>query len=133
MANNYMATQEAGRALADVLKTNSVLNTLELSDNAWVYRGLDNLRPDGKGFANELALGLSGQPTGALLKNLNISGNQIPRETLNQLIPLCKDSPKMQVLCGVPFKNMSMTHLDVSGKHLGVEVRLCRHRLPPGQ
>ena len=98
-----------------------MLKTLDLSDNAWVYRGLDNLRPDGKGFAHELALGLSGQPTGALLKNLNISGNQIPRETMNDIIPLCKDSPKMQVLCGVPFNNMSETHLDVSGKHLDVE------------
>jgi Ran GTPase-activating protein (RanGAP) involved in mRNA processing and transport len=66
LASNEILSKESGRALADVLKTNSVLTELDLSDNQDKYSdGSITGSLDGAGFAKELAVGIS--DNGALL------------------------------------------------------------------
>jgi hypothetical protein len=68
--NNRLGTKEAGKALGEMLKVNSVLKELDLSDNAVsVHDG-----GDGPGFAQELALGI--KDNGAMTK-FDISSNDI--------------------------------------------------------
>ena len=55
------------------------------------------------------------------LENLHISANGIPVDRMNELIAMCHSKPSMKVLCEVPFKDKTITKLDVSGKNLGVE------------
>ena len=40
---------------------------------------------------------------------------------MNEIIALVKVKPTMKVLCAVPFRDKTITELDVSGKSLGVE------------
>jgi len=68
MSKNAMANKEVGKTLADVLKTNTVLTHLDISENA-PYT--DN---DGPGFAQELAIGVAAN---GALTSLNISSNKI--------------------------------------------------------
>ena len=71
-----MACKEAGRALAEVLKTSSVLKELDVSSNHNQY--VDGAK-DGPGFAEELAAGLSAN---GALTSLNISNNKLTRGVL---------------------------------------------------
>jgi hypothetical protein len=61
LSENSIITRQAGKALADMLKANSVLTELNIS-NCADYTG----DSDGPGFAQELAVGISGN--GALTK-----------------------------------------------------------------
>ena len=72
MADNKMASKEAGKALAEALTANSTLKELDVSSNTWTERG----RPkgDGPGFAQELAIGVAASRA---LTSLNISANHI--------------------------------------------------------
>ena len=60
---NAIASKEAGKALAEVLKTNTVLKELDVSDNMRKNRYGDVVggcnSGDGPGFAKELAAGVS--------------------------------------------------------------------------
>ena len=63
-----MATKAAGKALAEMLSSNSVLKELDVSKNAQYSNGVDWSGADGPGFAEELAVGVSAN--GALVKLL---------------------------------------------------------------
>ena len=75
MANNEMATKEAGQALAGALAGNSVLKELDVSGNDWYSNNTD--RGDGAGFAQELAVGI--RATGAMT-SLNLASNYLYAE-----------------------------------------------------
>ncbi len=67
---NGIASKEAGKALAEVLKTNTVLKELDVSDNMQKdMHGRVN-GGDGPGFAKELAAGVSAN---GALTSLNVS------------------------------------------------------------
>jgi hypothetical protein len=72
LSENGIITQQAGKALADMLKANSVLTELNIS-NCADYTGDSN----GPGFAQELAVGISGNGT---LTSLNLSSNNLEAE-----------------------------------------------------
>ena len=72
MANNEMATKEAGQALAGALAGNSVLKELDVSGNDWYSNNTD--RGDGAGFAQELAVGVKNN---GALTSLNVSDNSL--------------------------------------------------------
>ena len=57
MANNNMATKEAGKALADALATNSTLKELDVSSNLDGKIG-SHTKTNGRAFAQELANGV---------------------------------------------------------------------------
>jgi hypothetical protein len=70
-----LLTAEAGKVVADMLATNTVLKVLDLSSNNWMQYGTyGDPMGDGPGFAKELTVGISGN--GALLV-LNISNNDL--------------------------------------------------------
>jgi Leucine-rich repeat (LRR) protein len=71
---NGIASKEAGKALAEVLKTNTVLNELDVSDNMRKNGHGHVAGGDGPGFAKELAAGVSANRA---LTSLNISSNNI--------------------------------------------------------
>jgi Ran GTPase-activating protein (RanGAP) involved in mRNA processing and transport len=69
LKNNSLGTKEAGKVLGEMLKVNSVLKELDLSDNT-SYHGVG----DPAGFAQELALGI--KDNGALLV-LSLKDNRL--------------------------------------------------------
>ena len=62
------------------------------------------------------------------LENLHIGNNQIPIENMNEIIDIVEAKPAMKVLCAVPFRDKTITELDVSGQSLGVEGALVIRR-----
>ena len=70
VSNNKMLTKDAGKALGDMLKANSVLKELNVSSN---YDYLASAT-DGAGFATAIADGIG---TSRALRSLNISNNQM--------------------------------------------------------
>ena len=55
------------------------------------------------------------------LENLHIGANSIPVDKMKEIIAMCASKPTMKVLCEIPFKDKTITELDVSGKNLGTE------------
>eukprot|EP00935_MAST-01C_sp_MAST-1C-sp1_P001408 g1408.t1 len=106
--SNQMATKEAGRALAQILKANSVLKELDVSDNVLrhAYEGDTNTfdGADGSGFAQELAVGVSAN--GALSKL--IFGGDSYYDNQNKRV-----TPEPAIL------EVGMTEADLSNKNLG--------------
>ena len=72
ISNNALLTAEAGKILADMLKTASTLKELDVSNNNWGPSY--DLNGDGPGFAKEFAIGV--RANGALT-SLNVSNNNI--------------------------------------------------------
>jgi hypothetical protein len=117
LKGNRLATKEAGRALANVLAANSVLKELDLSSNAWEFNPL-TANADGPGFAQELAHGIKDNRA---ISSLHVGCNQIPEKEMREIMAIAMSKESMKVLCEVPFKDKTITALDVSGKMLGVE------------
>ena len=40
---------------------------------------------------------------------------------MKEIIAICESKPTMKVLCEVPFKDKTITELNLSGKNLGTE------------
>ena len=81
MADNRLATKEAGKTLADAIATNSVLKELDVSENAWSAKQWE-AHPDpddGPGFAKELADGIKNNGE---MTSLNMSNNSIGKLAL---------------------------------------------------
>ena len=74
--NRYLLNRESGKALADVLKDNTVLKELDVSNN---YDRYDRRPQDSVGFAQEFAVGLR---SNRALTSLNISNNNIGKFVL---------------------------------------------------
>jgi hypothetical protein len=55
------------------------------------------------------------------LTSLNVGGNDIPEKEMREITTIAMRMDSMQILCEVPFKDKTLTELDVSGKDLGTE------------
>ena len=55
------------------------------------------------------------------MTSLNVGDNGIPIENMNEIIAIVEAKPAMKLLCAVPFRDKTITKLDVSGQSLGVE------------
>jgi hypothetical protein len=71
LSANGLLTKESGKVLAEMLKHNSVLQELDVSDN---YTSTPSSITDGPGFAQELAVGLSDN---GVLTALNLAKNHL--------------------------------------------------------
>jgi Leucine-rich repeat (LRR) protein len=99
ISRNAMVSKEFGKALADALAQNTVLKSLDVSDNQDMYTdGTIKGTLDGIGFANELAIGLG---TNTALVKLNMGKNDICSEGATRLGEALKG-------------NQSVTELDIS-------------------
>jgi Leucine-rich repeat (LRR) protein len=74
MSKNKIATKEAGRALGEALKGNTVLKELDVSGDGW-FSGID-----GPGFAEEISKGLSDNRA---LSFLDLSSNRLTQGVWN--------------------------------------------------
>ena len=63
------------------------------------------------------------------MTSLHLGNNEIPVENMNEIIAIVEAKPAMKVLCAVPFRDKTITELDVSGQSLGVEgaIVICRY------
>jgi Leucine-rich repeat (LRR) protein len=77
MSHNMLATRAAGKALSEMLRSNSVLKELDASKNAQNPSGSSLHGADGPGFATELAVGIG---VNAALTSLDISNNELVPE-----------------------------------------------------
>jgi hypothetical protein len=77
MSENCLCTKEAGQALGNMLKANSVLKELDVSNN---YDAV--VANDGPGFAQRISEGLSGN--GALIRHWSCAGGGAPAHLLGQ-------------------------------------------------
>jgi hypothetical protein len=55
------------------------------------------------------------------LTSLHVGENDIPEKEMREIFMLSMRMDSMKILCGVPFKDKTLTELDVSGKNLGTE------------
>jgi hypothetical protein len=55
------------------------------------------------------------------LTSLHVGENKIPKEEMREIMAIAMHMGSMKILCEVPFKDKSLTELDVSGKNLGRE------------
>jgi hypothetical protein len=81
LSKNGIIKREVGTVLAGMLKANTVLTTLDISDCDYHTAG-----PDAAGFAQELAIGI--KDNGVLIK-IDICSNGIPSEQDGGLQRLC--------------------------------------------
>ena len=65
---------------------------------------------------------------GGVMTSLNIGDNNIPIDTMNEIIAIVEAKPAMKVLCAVPFRDKTITELDVSNQSLGFEGALVIRR-----
>jgi hypothetical protein len=55
------------------------------------------------------------------LTSLHVGKNVIREKEMGEIITIVMRMDSMKILCGVPFKDKTLTELDVSGKNLGTE------------
>ncbi len=104
------------KIFAEALSGNKVLTEVNISSNSIGHkdwRGASDM-------SGVIAIG-NAIPTIGAIENLHIGSNGIPADKMHEIMAMCHSKPSMKVLCGVPFKDKTITELDVSGKNLGVE------------
>jgi hypothetical protein len=55
------------------------------------------------------------------LTSVHVGQNRIPPEEMRKIVTIAMRMDNMKILCEVPFKDKTLTELDVSGKNLGTE------------
>jgi hypothetical protein len=55
------------------------------------------------------------------LSSLHLGMNNIPEKEMTQIMAIAATKDSIKMLCEVPFKDKTITELDVSGKRLGIE------------
>jgi hypothetical protein len=55
------------------------------------------------------------------LTSLHVGKNSIPEKEMREIMAIAVHMDSMKILCEVPFKDKTLTALDVSGKNLGME------------
>ena len=110
LSANGLLSKESGKVLAEMLKHNSVLQELDVSDN---YMSTPSSITDGPGFAQELAVGLS--DNGALSK-LDLSMNAIFAAAENPDILFPESSTNAEAMCfgAMATSSMMMAKLKTS-------------------
>jgi hypothetical protein len=133
------------------IKDNGALTSLDVSNNyigQLVYssggkggkgrgkgRGKGKGKGKGKGgrvFGKGKGSGEHGKPKGAIaiantikdmgaMASLHVGSNGIPEKEMREIMDIAASKESMKILCEVPFKDKTITALDVSGKKLGAE------------
>jgi hypothetical protein len=106
LKDNRLLHKESGTALRNMLKFNTVLTKLDVSDNG--YASDD----DGPGFAQELAIGIKDN---SAISSVNVLGNYIGVEQAQELINILQAKDKLTTLCGFSGDE---TELDLRNKNL---------------
>jgi hypothetical protein len=83
LSKNRLLTKEAGKALADMLKGNTVLKVLDVSDSGY---SMSSSAKDAPGFAQELAAGI--KDNGAL-SLLDLTDNSIGEARVQKIKEMC--------------------------------------------
>jgi Ran GTPase-activating protein (RanGAP) involved in mRNA processing and transport len=114
------------RAFAVGLAANATLKKLDLA-SMHLLRG----KPNGNHHKNEhenFDVDVSGIDAlfvairrNTTLCELNVCDNNIPEETMEELIDLCTTRPALRMLCLVPFKDNTLRFLQLSKKSLHLE------------
>jgi Ran GTPase-activating protein (RanGAP) involved in mRNA processing and transport len=94
-------------ALADMLRSNTTLKELNISSNNLDEECAQILAP---------AIG-----DNRAIENLHVGSNGIPEKEMCEIMAIVMSKESMQILCEVPFKDKTITELDLSGKDLGTE------------
>jgi Ran GTPase-activating protein (RanGAP) involved in mRNA processing and transport len=55
------------------------------------------------------------------MSSLHVGQNSIPEKEMREIMVIAMRMDSMKVLCEVPFKDKTLSELDVSGKNLGME------------
>jgi hypothetical protein len=55
------------------------------------------------------------------LTSLHVGRNKIPQKEMRKIIAIAMRMDSMKILCEIPFKDKTLSELDVSGKNLGTE------------
>jgi Ran GTPase-activating protein (RanGAP) involved in mRNA processing and transport len=55
------------------------------------------------------------------MTSLHVGTNKIPEKEMRELMAIAMSMDNMKILCEVPFKDKTITELDLSGKNLGIE------------
>jgi Ran GTPase-activating protein (RanGAP) involved in mRNA processing and transport len=55
------------------------------------------------------------------LTRLHVGKNNIPAKEMKEIMAIAMHMDSMKILCEIPFKDKTLTELDVSGKNLGME------------
>jgi hypothetical protein len=55
------------------------------------------------------------------LTSLHVGNNNIPEKEMGEIIAIAMRMGSMKILCEIPFKDKTLTELDVRGKNLGTE------------
>jgi hypothetical protein len=55
------------------------------------------------------------------MTSLHLGKNSIPEKEMREIMAIAMRMDSMKVLCEIPFKDKTLTELDVSGKNLGAE------------
>jgi hypothetical protein len=112
LRDNRLATAEAGEALGEALKGNTVLNELDISSNGWSAPSY-KAQPDGPGFAKGISKGLAGN---GAISSVNLLKNDISVEQAQELVKIMQSKEKLITLCGLSGKEAT---LDFSNQGLG--------------
>jgi hypothetical protein len=106
LKDNRLLNKESGTALGNMLKSNTVLTKLDVSDN-----GYDS-DDDGPGFAQELAIGI--KDNGALF-SVDVGKNDIPVDKLQEIDQAVR-SNRLRLIR--EDSNKSLLEMDLSSRYL---------------
>jgi hypothetical protein len=112
LSKNGLLTQEGGRALGNMLKANTILKELDISDSG---NGMHSSQKDGPGFATAISEGLA---SNGALSVANCMGNAIGKEQLSKLQEIMRSKPNLISLCGIAD---DATAADLSGLGLDAD------------
>jgi Ran GTPase-activating protein (RanGAP) involved in mRNA processing and transport len=101
---------EGTRLLAEALKGNQIMMELNISSNDMTDGGMSGV----VALADVI-------PDMGALTSLHVGQNGIPKKELREIIAIAMGMDNMKFLCEVPFKDKTLSELDVSGKNLGTE------------
>jgi Ran GTPase-activating protein (RanGAP) involved in mRNA processing and transport len=106
---------EGGKALAEGLKGNQVIKELNFSRNIMVYNFHGQSDTSGIIAIADVIPGMGA------MTSLHVGMNNIPEKEMKEIMTIAASMESMKMLCKVPFKDKTITKLDISGKSLGME------------
>jgi Leucine-rich repeat (LRR) protein len=116
LLGNYIPVKQA-QELVKIMQAKETLTTLcglSKEETKLDFRG-QNL---GAGDAVRIASDI--RDMGALT-SLHVGRNRIPEKEMRKILAIAMRMGSMKILCKIPFKDKSLSELDVSGKNLGME------------
>jgi Ran GTPase-activating protein (RanGAP) involved in mRNA processing and transport len=112
VSSNSMANVEAAKALGSLLKGNTVLQKLNISDNTATGCSWQNSIGGGVQLAKVISEGLVGN---GAISSINLLKNQIPVEQAQKFVKIMQANENLTTLCGLSREE---TDLDFSGQKL---------------